>query len=242
MAGFFYLVLDLMVFSMYVTDAQVTKKKAERFSLKAIVVLALFILTCIAFALLAKLVVVNQRNDFDMKVFSWAKTITTERVTAIMKIITFFGSSYFIFPAYCVLIVFYLFRRDWRKSLNIAAIGTIGDVLLYSAKYIFHRHRPSDPMIAGIVDFSFPSGHSFASFTFFGLVIYIIVFSKLNVSAKWILCLLLFLSACAIAFSRVYLHVHYASDVIGGFLLSSVWLLLSVWILHLLDARPKPTA
>ncbi|RYY00627.1 MAG: phosphatase PAP2 family protein, partial [Gammaproteobacteria bacterium] len=97
--------------------------------------------------------------------------------------------------------------------------------------------RPLDPLVENVNGFSFPSGHSFSSFTFFGLLIYILWQQKMNASFRWVLTVLLVLFASAIAFSRVYLHVHYASDVIGGLALCIIWLTASFWLVSKIERK-----
>jgi undecaprenyl-diphosphatase len=82
-----------------------------------------------------------------------------------------------------------------------------------------------------VAGFSFPSGHSFSSFTFYGLVGYLLWKSDIATAWKVTATVFLFLFASTIAFSRVYLQVHFPSDVVAGFCLSVVWLILSFWIL-----------
>jgi undecaprenyl-diphosphatase len=112
-------------------------------------------------------------------------------------------------------------------------LGSAGILRLF--KEIFKRHRPIDPLIRNVTGFSFPSGHSFSSFTFFGLLIYILWKTGIKRVWKILLTIVLFLFGAIIAFSRVYLRVHYPSDVVAGFCLSIIWLMLSLWILHKAD-------
>jgi undecaprenyl-diphosphatase len=93
-----------------------------------------------------------------------------------------------------------------------------------------------DPLVHAS-GYSFPSGHSFSSFTFFGLMAYLIWQTDIGKGWKIFLSILFFLLASVIATSRVYLHVHYASDVLGGFSLSMLWLILSLYTLHKLDLK-----
>jgi undecaprenyl-diphosphatase len=169
--------------------------------------------------------VLENENRFDQVVFGWIAPMINPATTSVMKAITFFGSSPFLFPAYVLLILYFLF---WKKerwfSLEIAAIGIAGTILLFSLKSVFHRHRPPNQLVQTVNSFSFPSGHAFSAFTFFGLLIYILWKHQMNPVLRLLLTALFFLIACAIALSRVYLRVHYPSDVVAGFCLCVVWL------------------
>lgn len=217
---------------------QAVQRKVKGISLRFLIVAGLFLLAVLVFAAIADEMVLEKENHLDKVVFEQLARITNAVTTQWMVIITFFGSAYFLLPAYLLLISYFLFFRKNRKlSLNVAAIGITSTIILFSLKAIFHRHRPYDPLVQNVNGFSFPSGHSFSSFTFFGLLIYIIWNHHIATGMKWTLSILFFLFAGAIAFSRVYLHVHYASDVVAGFCLCIVWLIISFQVLKWLDKK-----
>ena len=214
------------------------KKKVKLISLKLAVVIGLFLLTLFLFLRIADEVVLEHENAFDDRVFKLIAGYTSPFATRIMLFFTFFGSTYFQFPAWILLTAYYLFiKHKTRVSINIAAIGLSSFILLFALKGLFKRARPMDPLIEKVKHFSFPSGHSFSGFTFFGVVIYIIWQTKIQKSWKWILSVTAFLFACMIAFSRVYLHVHFITDIIAGFCLSVVWLSLSFIIFQWIDRK-----
>lgn len=208
-------------------------QKLKRVSIRFLIVTVIFLLSLLLFIVIANEMVWESENNLDFIVFSKLQEITNTSMTKIMLVITFFGSTYFLLPAYLFLIGYFLLHKKTRTlSLDIAAVGITSTIILFSLKTIFHRSRPLDPLVQSVNGFSFPSGHSFSSFTFFGLVIYILWSYKANPVVRWIATAFLFLFACAIAFSRVYLHVHYASDVVAGFFLCIVWLGFSFWIMN----------
>jgi undecaprenyl-diphosphatase len=214
------------------------QKKVKEFSFRFLIVLGIFLLALILFILIADEFVLQKETGLDSIVFRALSGITGRSTTEVMLFITFFGSPYFLLTAYILLVGYYLiFRKNTKLSLDVAAIGIISSILLFSLKSFFHRLRPLDPIVKPVKGFSFPSGHSFSSFTFFGLLIYIIWQYRFSKLWKWILTILFFLFACLIAFSRVYLHVHYASDVVAGFFLSLTFLSFSLWILNRRNAR-----
>lgn len=179
----------------------------------------------------------EHENGFDSSIANAILSLESPLATKIFETITFFGSSPFLFPAYAVLILYYLFRKKWNPAIDVAAIGITSTALLYLLKDTFKRHRPLDPLIKNVTGFSFPSGHSFSSFTFFGMIAYLIWQTRLQKTSKIFATIILFLVATSIAFSRVYLRVHYPSDVIAGFCLSMVWLMISIWVLRKFDKK-----
>jgi membrane-associated phospholipid phosphatase len=207
------------------------KKKANGITLRFLIAVVLFIALLCLFYFVADEIVLERNNSFDTFIFGKLSTITSAATTKLMLIFTFLGSNVFLLPAYILLILYFFFiRKNTRMALDTAMIGLTSTGLLFLMKDIFKRHRPPDPLINNVTGYSFPSGHSFSAFTFSGLVIYIIWETKIHRTWKWVLSIFFFLWATCVATSRVYLHVHYASDVLGGFCLSTMWLIISLVI------------
>ena len=220
-----------------VTATEVSQE-VKGISLRLLVVIGVFLAALAVFVFIAGEIVLEKENSLDVAAFQKLARITNPGTTSVMTFITFFGSSYFLFPAYILTILFFLLLKKNKKlSLDVTAVGVTSTLILFSLKAIFHRHRPLDPLVQNVNGFSFPSGHSFSSFTFFGLLIYILWNTTMNATLRWVLSILFFLFAAVIAFSRVYLHVHYASDVIAGFCLCLVWLAISFWALQKLKRK-----
>lgn len=210
-----------------------TPEKARRLSLRLLLTGGLFLVALLLFAFIADEMVLEQENRFDLGIFAALKPLQSPGLTRVMTFVTFFGSHYFLLPAYLLLIAWALFfRRNRTLSLDITAIGTVGTLIMFSLKSFFHRQRPPNPLVHNVLGFSFPSGHSFSAFTFYGLIIYIIWKQVPPWGARWPASIFLFLWAATIAFSRVYLRVHYASDVLAGACLCVVWLGICTWILR----------
>lgn len=212
-----------------------TSQKVKGISLRLIVVLAIFAVILLLFLFITDEIVLEKETGFDNRVFQFLHSYTTPALTDKMILFTFFGSMKFLFPAYCALVLFFLFKKNTLRSFNIAAIGISSVALLFLIKDIFKRHRPLDPLLADVKGFSYPSGHSFSAFTFCGLLIYILWEFKINNWLKWIGTVIFFFFAALIATSRVYLHVHYASDVVAGFCLSILWLTICIFVLHKIE-------
>ena len=134
-----------------------------------------------------------------------------------MKMITFFGEAKFLIPL--ILISFFLFREKkyWKLflSLMILEVGTNSMLKLF-----FGRARPNVTHLVNETGYSFPSGHMMAATMCYGFLIYFLWKSKISLLWKCIFSVLLGLLIIGIGFSRIYLGVHYASDILGGFLFS----------------------
>ena len=147
-------------------------------------------------------------------------------MTSFMKIISMFGSGYII-SITCLIIMIII--KDNRERLNIIMCLLLSSVFNNIVlKGIFRRDRPIYMMIKK-GGYSFPSGHSMVSTVFYGYLIYLVYKYIDNKIIKNILICLLIIMILLICFSRIYLGVHYFSDVIGGI---SIGLLFLICFIH----------
>lgn len=199
-------------------------------SFELVTVLLLFFISVAAFAILVNRVIRPNETTIDMAVFDLMRPFISAGTTAFMKFITFLGTHLFLIPANLLLIAYFLFIRKHRWysiKVPVVAIGSVS--LMLGLKTLFSRIRPTDPLLEEVKGFSFPSGHAMSAMTFYGLLIYLVYKYIENVALKWVLILLLSLLIFLIGLSRVYLRVHYASDVIGGFAMGIIWLVVALW-------------
>jgi undecaprenyl-diphosphatase len=108
-------------------------------------------------------------------------------------------------------------------------------LLMFLLKQIFGRQRPDIPLLREAHGLSFPSGHALMSVTFYGLLIYLVWEYVSHRFLKWLLMVLLVLLILMIGFTRIYLRVHYPSDVFAGFAMGFVWLVISLFVLRRIE-------
>lgn len=113
-------------------------------------------------------------------------------------------------------------RPGWCCAVNLGLVVLINQIL----KFIIQRPRPDGFRLATASGFSFPSGHSMAAMAFFGLLAWLVWRYEKDRRQRTLLVTAFALIIVMIGVSRIYLGVHYASDVIGGFCLSVIWLAL----------------
>ena len=166
----------------------------------------------------------NEQLTLDMVVYRLViLNLRSEPLTVIMKVITNLSSAYVLIA---IAIGTLLFIKN--KKIGLCVIGNlvIATLLNQLLKYIIQRPRPEGYRLIVESGYSFPSGHSMVSMAFYGLIIYLIWKMVKNKRIKYVACGILGFLIPMIGFSRIYLGVHYASDVIGGFAISIVYLLL----------------
>jgi undecaprenyl-diphosphatase len=151
--------------------------------------------------------------------------LISDFVTPIAKFITNFGGAIFLSIATIALLVLIKNKKIGLSIFSNIVIITILNQLL---KRILRRPRPTEFRIVEETGYSFPSGHSMVSMAFYGYLIYLIYRYIKNKYIKWSLIVLLSILICLIGISRIYLGVHYTSDVLGGFLLSISYLVVYI--------------
>jgi undecaprenyl-diphosphatase len=176
------------------------------------------------FAWLAEEMLEGATAQFDSQVRSAIHAHSSDQLTAIMKFLTFFGSSLVMAPLAILILAICYIRREFHVLEILAATFAGAVVLELLLKVIFQRPRPVPFFdLPQPATYSFPSGHALFSFCFFaGLAV--VVSSRLaRPAAKIALWFFAFVLIFGIGFSRVYLGVHYPSDVLAGYAAGIVW-------------------
>ncbi len=209
-------------------------------SFELVIILVLFILSLICFVYITNNIFELKNTSFDQQVFSFIRPYITQFTTSVMVVISFFASQHFLLPANILLIVWFLFitKHKWYSiSVPVVSLGSF--IVMSGLKFFFQRPRPLGPVFEAARGFSYPSGHAMSAMTFYGLLIYIVWDRVNNTTLKWVLTLFLLIAVFLIGFSRVYLRVHYASDVLAGFSLGIIWLVISLWVISKVEEYTK---
>lgn len=167
----------------------------------------------------------NDIYQFDQGIYAVISTFINPALTTFFKIITLFGDWMIIIPT-CFLCMIFL-KEKRNKGLIIINLVTIF-IINQLLKTIFNRPRPIENRLVEASGYSFPSGHSMISMAFYGFFIYLVYKNVKNITLRRVICIALSILILLIGISRIYLGVHYASDVVGGFLLSLSYLVLFV--------------
>lgn len=181
---------------------------------KKILAVILFI-TGILIGVLAKF---NVLSSFDSAFYRLLMQIKCEPVTNAFKIITILGNTRFIILLNIIAIIIYFIVKN--KNIFLITINSILSPIVNNIfKYIFKRPRPDEALrLITESNYSFPSGHAMISVFFYFTLIILINRSKIRY--KKVLITVLLSIIILIGISRVYLGVHYISDVVGGYLIA----------------------
>lgn len=200
-------------------------EKVKEYIIKNIKWIVLFI-CLIGFLALAEDVFNKEIMKGDIIGYNLVSTfLISDFATPIAKFITNFGGAIFLIVLTITLIILIKNKKIGLSIFTNLAVITILNQIL---KRILQRPRPTEYRIVEETGYSFPSGHSMVSMAFYGYLIYLIYKYVKNKYLKWTLITLLSFLIVSIGISRIYLGVHYTSDVIGGFLISISYLIIYI--------------
>ena len=182
------------------------------------------------FLLLSYAVFSNMIYDFDMWIHSFVLNIRSDSLTSILLFITDMASAKFLIILSVLLLIFYK-----KKKYSLYICINLGCAFLTNEifKNIFIRERPLNINLIEETGFSYPSGHSMVCLSYYGFIAYLLYINSKSKILKSIIILSLVIITLVVGFSRIYLGVHYFTDVIAGFLLSIIYLIIYIKIMKI---------
>ncbi|MEO6541789.1 MAG: phosphatase PAP2 family protein, partial [Ferruginibacter sp.] len=178
----------------------------------------------------------RKHKEYDLKVFQKLKPLHTPANNRIMQAITYLGKHQFLIPANLLLIgtFFFLSPHHWY-AFDILVLSLSSLLLMLLLKRLFGRARPETPLLFAAKGKSFPSGHAMMSVCFYGFLLHILLLSTAAPGLQVIFGIICILLILLIGFSRVYLQVHYVTDVLAGYIIGCAWLYIALQVLNKLE-------
>ena len=169
----------------------------------------------IIFGVIAKL---NLTSDLDTFIYNIIIKMQSDSVTQIFKAITFLASTKFILCLNIIALIIYIIKK--RGYLLLIPVNSIFSVVSNNLiKFLIKRPRPNVLRLVTETNYSYPSGHAMISVLFYGTIITLL--NRNNIKYRKIINIILMLIILLVGVSRIYLGVHYTSDIIGGYLIST---------------------
>lgn len=184
----------------------------------------IFFLCVALFLILSCLVVLKTTTHIDKTVYQFLHLFENDMLTTCFKWITELG---YIPGILVLLLVILVVFRNYRFAYILpihAGVIVVFNILL---KSIFVRPRPLFPHLVEVTGFSFPSGHSMVTMAVYGYLIYLVHHYIKNRTYRDLLNIFLGLIILAVGLSRIYLGVHYFTDVLAGFSVSICYLMVA---------------
>ena len=177
-----------------------------------------------AFTELADAVVEGESRTFDRTGLLWIHTTLPGWLDGPMRIATALGYFWFVL-ALLVVVVILFYRKGWKLSAILLLVSTAGSAVLTTVlKGVFQRARPELFDSGYHASFySFPSGHATVAVGFYGMLTLVLAY-RLRGVARWAVVVSGIFVVLLIGFSRLYLGVHYPTDIVAGYLAALLWL------------------
>jgi len=199
------------------------------------VVLLFFIVATGLFYMLIHFVIPEKENLIDSLSFYYVRPWITTTNTKMAVFVSYFGTGLFLLPAYAFIIYSLAARGRKTYAIFVFTVSVSGLLLGLVLKELFQRPRPLHKLV-GAGGYSFPSGHSLGGFIFCLLIIFLILKLRTGRLNKYFLYFVSAAFGILIGLSRVYLHVHYATDILGSFFVAAGWFAL-IYVLFILVYR-----
>ncbi len=173
-------------------------------------------------------------SEFDTSVSDYITSFRSDVLTTYFKFVTDVGDTfgYLAVLSICA-ILFYLFFKNWKYVLQLLSVLTLALSSNLILKQLINRQRPTLEHLVTVKTLSYPSGHAMTAMAFYGFLIYLIFTFKINKFLKFSLISVFIILILSIGISRIYLGVHFPSDIVGGFVAGFIWVVFCILILNL---------
>lgn len=168
---------------------------------------------------------------FDQSVRDYVHNFASPALTAAMKFFSFVGQGIFLTPlGFIAAFIFY--KLGHKRAVVLFAFGMLGELALdRTLKTFFRRARPEAFFDYPLpVSYSFPSGHALGAICFFGILAWLVTARMKNLTAQILIWLTAIFFIFNIGLSRIYLGVHYPSDVAAGYLFGFFWIFVVAYV------------
>jgi len=207
------------------------KHNEKKITLNYAITMIIFVLLFTSvFYFVAKQVTSQDLLSFDKTIISFVQSFISDRLTKWVLKLTELGSARFISIVLIIISFLLIRRKKYSLAIFIIATNGIGALLNKLLKWFFKRERPDILPVIMEKGFSFPSGHSMGSIIFYGSIAFITIYLVHSTWGKMVSCLVLSITILLIGVSRIYLGVHYPTDVVGGFSIGLAFLVLCILV------------
>lgn len=182
----------------------------------------------------------NELGTFDDAVSSYVVSFRSGTLTPYFRFMTEVGDRY----AYVIISIalgayFFIRHKNWKfivQTVSVLLLSTLTNILL---KSVINRARPSHEHLVEVTTLSFPSGHSMSAMAFYGFLVYLAIVSKIPILLKTFIVTLLVVTILSVGISRIYLGVHYPSDVAAGFIGGLIWVTFCIVVFNIFSLLTK---
>lgn len=165
---------------------------------------------------------------FDLPIIHLIQHYALPTITKLMNQISFLGSDIFLSIASLLIGIYLLYMRRFQLAVSFGTCMIFSGIFNFIFKNIFERPRPEILRLGKATGYSFPSGHAMAGICFYLFLAFMLSLELKKTSHKIIVYSIAVIFIIMIGISRIYLGVHYPSDVLGGYTFGAAWILCCV--------------
>lgn len=204
--------------------------------LTALVALVVVILSINLFIELTDTLESDTLNTWDSRITDYVISFRTPALTQYFIFVTDIGDFY----GYLTILViagilsYYVFKQ-WKYVLQIVLVLALASVSNVILKRFIDRARPSIEHMVTVETLSYPSGHAMSAMAFYGFLIYLFTRFRMNRIVRILCITALVLFILSIGISRIYLGVHFPSDIAGGFIAGFIWVIFCILLFNVIE-------
>ena len=205
-----------------------------------VVGLILVVLTLNGFIEILEQLKENELTGFDDAVTAYIQSYRSPILTTPSIILTELGDTYGYIAMTVLLAGFFFFRyKNWKFTLQVTTVLVLSSIVNLMLKRWINRPRPLGEHLVEVFTLSFPSGHAMSAMAFYGFLVYLTWRYAGRLWLKNVLTLLCVFLIFGIGISRIYLGVHYPSDVVAGYLGGLFWAAFCIVVFNVLSMMRK---
>jgi undecaprenyl-diphosphatase len=221
------------------------KKYDDRWAyiITALIALIIFVSGVKLFVELTEILKSEYLATYDSSISGFVQGYRSPFLTKYFVFVTDAGDSmgYLIVFTFCSILFYFLFK-SWKYVAQLILVMVLSLSSNLILKQLINRARPGVEHLVEVETLSYPSGHAMMAMAFYGLMIYLVYQFDISNIYKSLLIFLLVVFILSIGISRVYLGVHYPSDVAGGFIAGFIWVVFCVMIFNLIKIFKRDPA
>ncbi|WP_341215543.1 phosphatase PAP2 family protein [uncultured Wocania sp.] len=178
----------------------------------------------------------EQLSNYDDKITDYIISFRSPMLTDYFTVVTQLGDLYgymvvIFISAFISLVVF----RKWKYMVQITLVLVLSALSNLVLKRFINRARPEIEHLVTVETLSYPSGHAMAAMAFYGFLIYLFYKFKMHKLIKYLVIFLLTVLIFSIGISRIYLGVHFPSDIAGGFIAGAIWVIFCIILFNIIE-------
>ncbi len=184
----------------------------------------------LGFGIWTILVMKQPLNQIDQQVAAFVQSYESDMMTRFMMMFSFLGSTKttIMIAALTMIILFAVLKHRSELLFFVAALGGAA-AFNQLLKLLFHRERPTIYRMVEETGFSYPSGHTMGAMAMYGAIVFLLWRHIKSKKGRTVLIFVSVFAIIMIGLSRIYLGVHYPSDIVGGLMASALWLSAVIW-------------